>query len=62
MRFGFLADMGLGIVILLIGNNPLALAQSNISNQTRGQLNLSDVLGQRIYPCLMQILYPICLT
>ena len=46
MKNSFLALMGLAVAILLIGSNSLALAQSNKSNQTLGQLNSSDVQGQ----------------
>jgi hypothetical protein len=46
MKNSFLALMGLAVAILLIGSNSLALAQSNKSNQTLGQLNSSDAQGQ----------------
>ncbi len=41
MIYNLLVAIGLGIVILLISSNPIALAQSNESNQTLGQTNLS---------------------
>jgi hypothetical protein len=46
MKNSFLALMGLAVVILLIGSNSLALAQSNKINQTLELLNSSDAQGQ----------------
>ena len=46
MIYNLLIVIGLGIVILLISSDSPALAQSNVSNQTVGQLNSSDTVGQ----------------
>lgn len=47
MRYNFLTAFGIGVVILLIGSTSFIFAQNNVSNQTIGQANSSDALGQK---------------
>ena len=46
MMYNLLIVIGLGMVILLISSDSPALAQSNVSNQTLGQADSSDTVGQ----------------
>ena len=46
MRPNFLTAFGIGIAMLLIGSTSFIFAQNNVSNQTIGQANSSDALGQ----------------